>query len=111
MIFTEKIIPGIGIKFLPLSWRNIVRPYWHRVAPTEEERKVRNDFRVAKKDLLRFGALSREEKNWLKRVSLEIHPGDRMYVASNARHYLSVGLSARWCIDEALSRSCTNKSV
>jgi SAM-dependent methyltransferase len=111
MIFTRKIISQIGIKLLPLSLRNIVRPYWHRVAPTKEELKVRNDFRGAKKDLLRSETLSREEKNWLKRVSLEIHPGDRMYVGSGARHYLSVGLSARWCIDNALSRSCKNKSV
>jgi SAM-dependent methyltransferase len=111
MIFTRTIISRTGIKFLPLSLRNIVRPYLQRVAPTEEELKVRNDFRSAKKDLLHSGTLSREEKNWMKSVSLEIHPEDRMYVASGARHYLLVGLSARWCIDEALSRSCKNKSV
>jgi len=111
MNFTRKTISRIGIRLLPLSLRNIVRPYWHSVAPTKEEVKVRNDFRGAKKDLLRSGTLSRDEKNWLKGVSLEIHPEDRMYVASGARHYLSVGLSARWCIDEALSHSCKNKSV
>jgi len=39
----------IGVKRLPMSLRTIVRPYWHRVAPTEEELKARYDLRGAKK--------------------------------------------------------------
>jgi SAM-dependent methyltransferase len=69
------------------------------------------DFRRAKKTLLASRTLSCEEKNWLNEVSLKVHPGDGMYIPSAARHYLSVGLSARRCIDEALSHSRKNKAV
>jgi SAM-dependent methyltransferase len=69
------------------------------------------DFRRAKKDLLVLRSLSREEKDWLEKVSLKVHPKDRMYETSAARHYLSVGLSAGRCIDEALGHSRKNRAV
>ena len=76
-------------------------------------------FRRAKKDLLVFGSpLSREEKMWLERVSLRLHPNDGMYdkcVGSSthgaAQLYLSAGLSACRCIDRALSHSRKNAAV
>jgi hypothetical protein len=37
------------------------------------------DFRRAKKTQLASGSLSREEKDWLERVSLKVHPNDGMY--------------------------------
>ena len=42
------------------------------------------------------------EKELLSRVLLQIHPFDGMYTPSAPQHYLSVGLSAIRCIDEAL---------
>jgi SAM-dependent methyltransferase len=80
------------------------------------------DFRRAKKNQLASRTLSREEKAWVEKVSLKIHPKDGMYdksirggahvlEASAAQHYLSVGLSASRCIDEALGHSRKNRAV
>ena len=76
-------------------------------------------FRRARKDLLVFGSpLSREEKMWLERVSLRLHPNDGMYdksVGSSAHAaaqlYLSAGLSACRCIDKALSHAHKKAAV
>jgi SAM-dependent methyltransferase len=54
-----------------------------------------------KRRLLSSMDLTDEEKSLLDKVSLQVHRADTMY-AGNAFHYLSVGLSASHCIQEAL---------
>jgi len=66
------------------------------------------DFRSAKTQLLSDTHLSEQEKTWLRQVSLQINASDGMYnknAPSSARQYLSVGLSAIHCIDEAVKRA------
>ena len=69
------------------------------------------DFRLARQSMLADGTLSTNETNILKRVSLQVHRSDEMYVPFNAKHYLSVGLSAIRCIDAALAQSGRVHSV
>ena len=63
------------------------------------------DFRAAKRILLCSDALSGEEKTLLDKAALRLHPNDGMYVPSCAQHYISVGLSAVRCIEDALHES------
>jgi SAM-dependent methyltransferase len=67
----------------------------------------RLDFRAARKSLLTSPDLGPEGKRWLDQVSLKVHSDDQMYVASAAREYLTVGLSALRCVDKALKISRT----
>jgi SAM-dependent methyltransferase len=46
--------------------------------------------------------LTESEKALVSRISLDIHPNDGMYEAPGALHYLSVGISARRCIQIAI---------
>ncbi|HEX7157549.1 MAG TPA: class I SAM-dependent methyltransferase [Edaphobacter sp.] len=69
------------------------------------------DFRIQQRQLLLTGLLHNEEKALLKGVSLKLHPKDDMYRAFSARHYLSVGLSAQRCINEALSYARNGRPV
>jgi len=55
--------------------------------------------------------LTREEKVLLDKVSLQIHNEDTMYSDKGASHYLSVGLSAIHCIQEALCRAPAQYTV
>jgi hypothetical protein len=109
MIPAVDILSRIAKKVTPTPVRNILRPYWHDVVMMPTGIALRR----AQKDLSASGSpLSREEKMWLERVSLRLHPHDDMYDKSvfkseyaAARFYLSVGLSACCCIDKALVRS------
>jgi hypothetical protein len=65
------------------------------------------DFHAARKSLLTSPDLGPEGKRWLDQVSLKVHSDDQMYVASAARQYLTVGLSALRCVDQALKISRT----
>jgi SAM-dependent methyltransferase len=67
----------------------------------------RLDFRAARESLLTSPDLGPEGKRWLDQVSLKVHSDDQMYVASAARQYLTVGLSALRCVDKALKISRT----
>jgi SAM-dependent methyltransferase len=69
----------------------------------ENHRRVA-DFHQAKSVLLASATLSDNEKALLDKVSLQVHYKDGMYV-KNAGHYLSVGLSAIRCIDDALVKA------
>jgi len=61
---------------------------------------AKRDFHGAKFRLLSSPDLTHEEKRLLEKVSLQVHHGDGMY-EGDAFHYLSVGLSASRCIQEA----------
>jgi methylase of polypeptide subunit release factors len=64
------------------------------------------DFRSAKKRLSDSAALSEKEKALVEKVSSRVYPGDGMYVeCSDTVEYLSAGLSAIRCIDDALRES------
>ena len=65
------------------------------------DRFVIRDFRDAKRRLLSSPDLTNDEKSILRKASLQVHPADIMY-SGNAYHYLSVGLSASRCIQEAI---------
>lgn len=69
------------------------------------------DLHSARKKLLSELTLSDDEKTLLAKVSLTVHPYDEMYVPFDARHYLSVGLSAMRCIENALHRASGHNSV
>lgn len=69
------------------------------------------DFDFAKKKLLLSNVLSDEDKALLNKVSLRIHRNDGMYMPATARHYLSVGLSAIRCIENALDKKNGEKVV
>jgi SAM-dependent methyltransferase len=73
-------------------------------------RKTAADFSSAKKQLLSSPSVSEEEKALLKKITLRIHPNDGMY-QGNARHYLSVGLSAIRCVETALKKSKGNQPI
>ncbi|MGO9571411.1 MAG: class I SAM-dependent methyltransferase [Desulfomonilaceae bacterium] len=62
---------------------------------------LRPDLHGAKRRLLSSPDLTHEEKSVLEKVSLKVHHGDIMY-AGDDLHYLSVGLSAIRCIQQAL---------
>ena len=66
------------------------------------------DFRSAKRTLLADPAISNVDKALLKKVDLQIHPNDGMYENGDARHYLSVGLSAIHCIEAAIAKLAKN---
>lgn len=72
---------------------------------------TRGDFHAAKQCLLSSMELTKEEKRVLDKISLQIHSADTMYVESDAFHYLSVGLSASRCIQEALLRTPAEYTV
>lgn len=63
----------------------------------------RSAFRVARRQLLGNGQLSDTERRLIETVNTAIHPLDAMY-DGDARHYLSVGLSAIRNIDQALKQ-------
>jgi SAM-dependent methyltransferase len=66
------------------------------------------NFYSARRQLLSEATLRIKEKLLLAKVSLRIHPNDGMYELNQpfaARHYLTVGLSAVQCIDNALDHS------
>jgi SAM-dependent methyltransferase len=70
--------------------------------------KTAADLRAAREKLLHGNAVTEREKALLRKVSLRIHRDDGMYDPydpSDARHYLSVGLSAIRCIDRALGKA------
>jgi SAM-dependent methyltransferase len=70
------------------------------------------DFRCARKTQLASTALSREGRDLLERVSLKVHPNDGMYeTPPGAQLYLSVGLSAIHCIDEALGKNANVQTI
>lgn len=69
------------------------------------------DFRSARETLLSSNALSDEEKALLNKVSGQVHRNDGTYTPTAARHYLSVGLSAVRCIENALNKSNQDKAV
>ncbi len=69
------------------------------------------DFRFARKKLLSDIAAPDTDKALLDKVSLRVHCNDGMYIPLGARHYLSVGLSAVRCIENALEKSNENNAV
>lgn len=69
------------------------------------------DFRSARRRLLSDHSVTATDKALLDKVSLRVHRDDGMYTPFDARHYLSVGLSAIRCIQEALEHSNGKKSV
>jgi SAM-dependent methyltransferase len=62
------------------------------------------DLRGARKALLRSDALSNDEKDVLRKVSLRLHRGD-FYLPGKGRHYLSIGLTSLHCINAALDHA------
>lgn len=71
---------------------------------------VNRDFTEAKDRLLSDFSLSDYEKELIQKVSTEIHHEDSMY-ASNAVHYLSVGVSAARCIRKAISSAGNENDI
>jgi len=71
---------------------------------------VQRDFCDARGKLLLSVDLTNDEKRLLDKVSIKIHPADTMY-ASNALHYLSVGISAVRCIKEAISSNFKDNMI
>lgn len=71
----------------------------HLILPASQRKKI---FSLAQQSLLLSDKLSAEERALLEKVSLEVHPLDRMYFAASAEHYLSIGLCAIRCIEYAL---------
>ncbi|MCX6224679.1 MAG: class I SAM-dependent methyltransferase [Bacteroidia bacterium] len=69
---------------------------------TLEDTKKARDFRSARRLLLSSPDLTHKEKILLKKISLQVHDRDSMYMEGKAFHYLCVGLSASRCIQEAL---------
>ncbi len=69
------------------------------------------DFHSAKRKLLLDNTVSVEEKALLNEVTLQVHRKDGMYIPLEARHYLSVGLSAIRCIETALDKSNETAAV
>jgi len=77
------------------------RRFRHCGSVIRDQMSIRRDFHGAKPRLLSSPDLTHEEKGILEKVSIRVHHGDGMY-AGDAFHYLSVGLSATRCIQEAL---------
>ena len=69
------------------------------------------DFRSAQRKWLLDPTLSSEEKSLLARVSLRVHRNDGMYIPLDARFYLWAGLSAIRCIENALQKSGSLRTV
>lgn len=69
------------------------------------------DFRAAQRKLASDPAASNNERDLLQRISLRIHRNDEMYIPFDARHYLSVGLSALRCIESAVQKSDGTRPV
>jgi SAM-dependent methyltransferase len=69
------------------------------------------NLRYAKYKLLASDDWSEEEKKLLKQVSLKVHRYDGMFMDSGSRHYISVGLSAIRCIENALKKSRKINSI
>jgi len=69
------------------------------------------DFRFARKKLLSDTAIPSRDKTLLDKVSLKVHRNDGTYILFDARQYLSVGLSAVRCIENALKKSSKNHAV
>ena len=63
--------------------------------------RTRRDLHGARRRLQSSPDFTPEEKGFLRRISLRVHPGDLMY-EGDGFHYLSVGLYANRCIREAL---------
>lgn len=68
-------------------------------------------FRSAREKLLLSNNLKDEEKALLNKISLRTHYNDEMYTTTTAQHYLTVGLSATRCIENALDKSNRVKPV
>lgn len=64
-----------------------------------------SELSYARRKLLSSSALSDDEKDLLNKVSIQTHQKDAMYVPFAASHYLSVGLSALNCVEDALKKS------
>ncbi|MCH7760116.1 class I SAM-dependent methyltransferase [candidate division TA06 bacterium] len=90
---------------------NFIRKLYHHPKKILRVLYRAADFRSAKEKLLFSNALSDEEKALLSKVSLRVHRNDEMYKPIDARHYLSVGLSAVRCIENALDKSNGDKAV
>lgn len=69
------------------------------------------NFRTAQQKWIQDPSVSNGEKALLRNISLRVHPDDAMYVPFDARHYLSVGLSALRCIETGLRKSGDRSSV
>jgi len=69
------------------------------------------DFRSARRDLLSSPALADKEKALLEKVSLRVHLNDEMYAPFNAHDYLSAGLSALCCIENAVNQSTRDNAI
>jgi SAM-dependent methyltransferase len=69
------------------------------------------DIRRAQKKWAADPSVSNQEKALLAQISLRVHPNDEMYIPFDARHYLSVGLSALGCIETALQKSDAKPQV
>jgi len=80
---------------------NRIKNLSRRLFQKRKPQSNRKPLRIAKKLLMASNHLTLEEKNLLKRVSLNVHHSDDMY-HGDASHYLSVGLSASLCIEQAL---------
>lgn len=69
------------------------------------------DFQSAREKLLLSNDLKDEEKALLNKVSLRTHRNDDMYKPTTAQHYLTVGLSAIRCIENALDKSSRVEAI
>lgn len=86
--------------------------------PTRIFRKIKPQrntkaLRIAKQLLMESNDLTNNEKEIIARVSLNVHYYDRMYKSGldGASHYLSVGLSANHCIEQALLQQGRKSSI
>jgi SAM-dependent methyltransferase len=63
---------------------------------------IDKNFNHARNDLLSSATITDQEKAMLHTVSLKVDRNDTMYELTRAGHYLSVGLSAIQCIENAI---------
>jgi len=72
---------------------------------------IRRNLQAGKSQLQASPEITQEEKQLLEKVSLKVNLKDTMYIKGRGDAYLSVGLSALRCIDEALHLTETEPSV
>ncbi len=90
--------------------KRIARSAYRSLRQSYHARLITRDFQRAKAQLISSSELTEEDKILVRNVPLRVHTADGMYERGNAFHYLSTGLSAYHCIDQAV-RSTSREFV
>jgi SAM-dependent methyltransferase len=98
------------VRYLPQTIRRPLRKVCHAIIATRRYIGAQKDFASARTALLAGSDLYDTEKEMLRKISQQISMADDMYLSGNARHYLSVGLSAMRCITRVLDHLAIDRS-